>query len=168
MYGRPGLVRRRPLLRAAAVGGAFAAGRAMRPPAAEPASAGTRQGQRPDDLAGQPGQPLLRAGGEGQPGQSLLRAGHEGQQHQSLLRAGGESQPGQSLLRAGGEGQQHQPLLRTAQEGQHQPLMQAGPAEDTGLASAAGQLSKLAELHLQGELTDEEFAAAKAMTLGRS
>jgi hypothetical protein len=45
--------------------------------------------------------------------------------------------------------------------------MQATPPQDMGPASAADQLSKLAELHPQGELTDGEFAAAKAMTLGR-
>jgi hypothetical protein len=98
MYGRPGLVRRRPLLRAAAVGGTFAAGRAMGRRAAEQASAESYQDHRIADP--------------------------EDQQHQA---------PG-----------------------------------DTGSASAAGQLSKLAELHLQGELTDDEFAAAKAITLGPS
>lgn len=97
MYGRRAVVRRRPLLRAAAVGGTFAAGRAMGRRAAEQAGAETDQDQRIADL--------------------------EGQQDQS---------------------------------------------QDMDPASTADQLSKLAELHRQGKLTDEEFAAAKAMTLGRS
>jgi Short C-terminal domain len=106
MYGRPGLVRRRPLLRAAAVGGTFAAGRAMGRRAADQASAADYPDQRSADT-----------------------------------------------------------------EGQGQPQMQAGqPAQGTGTApgSAADQLGQLAELHQQGALTDEEFAAAKAKVLGSS
>jgi hypothetical protein len=103
MYGRPGLVRRRPLLRAAAVGGTFAAGRAMGRRAAEQDSAETYQDQRIADPEGQQGQPQPRA---------------------------------------------------------------TPPAQDTGSASAADQLGQLAELHQQGALTDEEFAAAKAKILG--
>jgi Short C-terminal domain len=53
MYGRGGLVRRRPLLRAAAVGGTFAAGRAMGRQAAEQASAQDYQNQRIADLESQ-------------------------------------------------------------------------------------------------------------------
>ena len=41
------------------------------------------------------------------------------------------------------------------------PPPQAAPEEDAG-----AQLEKLAELHTQGVLTDEEFAAAKAKALG--
>lgn len=103
MYGRPGLVRRRPLLRAAAVGGTFAAGRAMGRRAAEQGGAETYQDQ-----------PI-----------------------------------------ADPEGQQNQP-----------PAEAAPPAQDTRAASAADQLGQLAELHQQGALTDEEFAAAKAKILG--
>jgi hypothetical protein len=154
MYGRPGLVRRRPLLRAAAVGGTFAAGRAMGRRAAEQASAEAYQDQRSSDLQGQQSQPLLRTGDEGQQNQPLLRTGDEGQQNQPLLRTGDE-------------GQQNQPLLRTGDEAeQNQSLMQAAPPPGAGPASAADQLSKLAELHKQGALTDEEFAAAKAKILG--
>ncbi len=106
MYGRPGLVRRRPLLRAAAVGGTFAAGRAMGRQAARQSSAEADQNQRIADLEGQ----------------------------------------------------------QAAQQ------MQAPPAssEGTGTSppSAADQLSQLAQLHQQGALTDEEFAAAKAKILG--
>jgi hypothetical protein len=165
MYGRPGLVRRRPLLRAAAVGGTFAAGRAMGRRSAEQADAATYQDQGIGDLAGQQ-RPLLRAGGEGQQ-QPLLRSDVKGQQDQPLLRATreGEQQP---LLRSDVKGQQDQPLLRAAGDAlPHQPLMRAGQPRDIGAWSAADQLSRLAELHLQGELTDDEFAAAKAITLGR-
>jgi hypothetical protein len=140
MYGRRGLVRRRPLLRAAAVGGTFAAGRAMGRRSAEQADAATYRDQGIGDLAGQQ-QPLLRAGGEGQQ-QPLLRSDVKGQQDQPLPRAAGDARP-------------------------HQPLMQAAPPQDIGAGSAADQLSRLAELHLQGKLTDDEFAAAKAITLGR-
>jgi hypothetical protein len=105
MYGRRGLVRRRPLLRAAAVGGTLAAGRAMGRRSAEQASAEAYQDQRIADL----------------------------------------------------EGQQDQAQMQAAQL-----------AQGTGAApaSAADQLSQLAELHQQGALTDEEFAAAKAKILG--
>jgi Short C-terminal domain len=116
MYGRPGLVRRRPLLRAAAVGGTFAAGRAMGRRAAEQASADAYQDQRISDLEGQQNQPLPRSGDQGDQDQSLMQAAPQG----------------------------------------------------TGPASAADQLGKLAELHNQGALTDEEFAAAKAKILGSS
>ena len=49
MIGRP-MVRRRPLLRAAAVGGTFAAGRAMGRRSEEQASAESSQDQRISDL----------------------------------------------------------------------------------------------------------------------
>jgi Short C-terminal domain len=61
MYGRPGLVRRRPLLRAAAVGGTFAAGRATGRRAEEQASAEAYQNQRIADLEGQQGQQQMQA-----------------------------------------------------------------------------------------------------------
>lgn len=102
MYGRPGLRRRRPLLRAAAIGGTFAAGRSMGRRTAEQTSAEADQDQRIADLEGQ----------------------------------------------------------------QNQPQTQADQA--TAPASAADQLSRLAELHQQGALTDEEFAAAKSKILGSS
>jgi Short C-terminal domain len=104
MYGRPGLVRRRPLLRAAAVGGTFAAGRAMGRRSAEQAGAEAYQDQRIADLEGQ------------------------------------QDQPRQAPQQTQGAG--------------------------TAAPSATDQLSQLAELHQQGALTDEEFAAAKAKILG--
>jgi hypothetical protein len=42
-----------------------------------------------------------------------------------------------------------------------EPAQQAPPADDQ-----AAQLQNLADLHSQGVLTDEEFAAAKAKLLG--
>ncbi len=50
---------------------------------------------------------------------------------------------------------------------QQQQQQQAGsqPAE-TGGQSVTDQLSKLADLHKQGVLTDQEFASAKAKLLG--
>jgi hypothetical protein len=42
-----------------------------------------------------------------------------------------------------------------------EPAQQAPPADDK-----AAQLQNLADLHSQGVLTDEEFAAAKAKLLG--
>jgi hypothetical protein len=50
-------------------------------------------------------------------------------------------------------------------EQQQAPAAPAAP--DPGATSAmTDQLSKLAALHTQGVLTDDEFAAAKAKTLG--
>jgi hypothetical protein len=56
MIGRPMVVRRRPLLRAAAVGGTFAAGRAMGRRAEADANAQATQDQRISDLEYQQGQ----------------------------------------------------------------------------------------------------------------
>jgi membrane protease subunit (stomatin/prohibitin family) len=48
------------------------------------------------------------------------------------------------------------------QQEQQQYVQEAPPPEDDSTA----QLQKLAALHTQGVLTDEEFAAAKAKILG--
>ena len=102
MVMRPMVVRRRPLLRAAAIGGTFAAGRAM---------------------------------------------GRRAQEQQYA-----ESDQG---------GQGEQPAGQAA--GQPQPPAQAQGAGET---SVMEQLSRLAAMHDQGALTDDEFAAAKARVLG--
>jgi membrane protease subunit (stomatin/prohibitin family) len=47
------------------------------------------------------------------------------------------------------------------QEAQYQQAAPAAPQDD-----ATAQLQNLAQLHAQGVLTDEEFAAAKAKILG--
>ena len=60
---------------------------------------------------------------------------------------------------------QRRQAARWDQEDAEQYAQQAPPpqaAEEDGTA----QLQKLAELHTQGVLTDEEFAAAKAKILG--
>jgi membrane protease subunit (stomatin/prohibitin family) len=59
---------------------------------------------------------------------------------------------------------QRRQAARWEQEEAEQSAQAAPPAaaEDDG----AAQLQKLAELHTQGVLTDEEFAAAKAKILG--
>ena len=49
-----------------------------------------------------------------------------------------------------------------AQQAPPPPAAVAAPAED----EATAQLQNLAQLHQQGVLTDEEFAAAKAKILG--
>ena len=49
-----------------------------------------------------------------------------------------------------------------AQQAPPPPVAVAAPAED----EATAQLQNLAQLHQQGVLTDEEFAAAKAKILG--
>jgi membrane protease subunit (stomatin/prohibitin family) len=49
-----------------------------------------------------------------------------------------------------------------AQQYQEQPQQAQAPAEEDSTA----QLQNLAQLHSQGVLTDEEFAAAKAKLLG--
>ena len=50
------------------------------------------------------------------------------------------------------------------QYAQQQPQYQQAPPEPEDDATA--QLQNLAQLHVQGVLTDEEFAAAKAKILG--
>ncbi len=105
------MMRRRPLLRAAAVGGtAYAVGRSSGRRKEETAQAEADQNQRIADL--------------------------EQQQYQ---------QPPQQQY------QQPPP-----------PPPQAAPAGPSML----DQLNQLTELHTQGALTDEEFAAAKAKLLG--
>jgi len=53
------------------------------------------------------------------------------------------------------------------QEAQQQPQSQAPPpAAAPAEEDETAQLQKLAQLHQQGVLTDEEFAAAKAKILG--
>lgn len=62
------------------------------------------------------------------------------------------------------EQQQQAYAQQQAAQQQQQPVAAApaAPAEDDQTA----QLQKLAQLHSQGILTDEEFAAAKAKVLG--
>ena len=63
MIGRSGVVRRRPLLRAAAAGGTFAAGRAMGRRAEQQASAEAAQDQRINAVENQQARPAVPAQG---------------------------------------------------------------------------------------------------------
>jgi Short C-terminal domain len=109
--------RRRPLLRAAAVGGtAYAVGRHSGRQREEAAQAEADQNQRIADLE---------------------------QQQQPQY-------------------QQQQYQQPPPQQYQQPPPQQAAPAGPSML----DQLNQLTELHKQGALTDEEFAAAKAKLLG--
>ena len=108
------LRRRRPLLRAAAVGGtAYAVGRSAGRRREEKAYAESEQNQRIADL--------------------------EQQQYQQ------------------------QPQYQQPQYQQPPPPQQASPAQGSSMID---QLNQLTELHQQGALSDEEFAAAKAKLLG--
>jgi len=60
---------------------------------------------------------------------------------------------------------QRRQAARYAQEDEEQYAQQAPPPEAAEEDETA-QLQKLAALHTQGVLTDEEFAAAKAKILG--
>jgi hypothetical protein len=52
------------------------------------------------------------------------------------------------------------------EEGAEQPAAPAAAAPAAPAADATEELTRLAELHKSGALTDEEFAAAKAKVLG--
>ena len=60
------------------------------------------------------------------------------------------------------EHEQYEQQQYAQQQQQYAPPPPAAPAED----DQAAQLQNLAQLHQQGVLTDEEFAAAKAKILG--
>ena len=55
---------------------------------------------------------------------------------------------------------------RYAQEDAEQYAQQAPPPQAAAEEDDAAKLQKLGELHTQGVLTDDEFAAAKAKILG--
>jgi Short C-terminal domain len=61
---------------------------------------------------------------------------------------------------------QRRQAARYEQEDAEQYAQQAPPPAAEEEDDGAAQLQKLAELHTQGVLTDEEFAAAKAKILG--
>ena len=115
------MFRRRPLLRAAAVGGgAYIAGTHVANRQAEQAAYEADQDQRISDL-----------------------------EQQQAYQQQGYQQPPQ-------------------QQYQQQPYQQAPPPAPAPAASSPmiDQLNQLADLHQQGVLTDEEFAAAKAKLFG--
>ena len=120
--------RRRPLLRAAAVGGgAYMAGKAHARNQAEREAYDADQDQRISDLEAQQGQQGQQ---QGYPQQDYPQQGYPQQQGYGSY-----------------------------------PPPQAPPPPDAG-PSMMDQLGQLADLHNQGALTDEEFAAAKAKLLG--
>ena len=122
--------RRRPLLRAAAVGGtAYVAGRHMANKQAE-------QQYTDDD-------------------QEARLSALEQQQASGY----GQQPPGYGQPPPPGYGQPPPPGYGQPPSAEPEPA--AGP-------SIADQLNQLVELHNQGALTDEEFAAAKASVLGGS
>jgi Short C-terminal domain len=61
---------------------------------------------------------------------------------------------------------QRRQAARYEQEDAEQYAQQAPPPAAEEEDDGAAQLQKLAQLHTQGVLTDEEFAAAKAKILG--
>ena len=143
--------RRRPLLRAAAVGGtAYVAGRHMANKQAEQQYTDEDQEARLSALEQQ------QAAGYGQP-----------------------PPPGYGQPPPPGYGQPPPPVYAPPPPGYGQPpppgygppppgYGQPPPAEPEPAAgsSIADQLNQLVELHKQGALTDEEFATAKASVLG--
>ena len=115
------MFRRRPLLRAAAVGGgAYMAGKHVANRQAEQAAYEADQDQRISDL----------------------------EQQQGYQQQGYDQPPPQQPY-------QQQPY--------QQPPPQQAPAASSPMID---QLNQLADLHQQGVLTDEEFAAAKAKLFG--
>ena len=105
--------------------------------------------------------PLLRAAAVG--GTAYAVGRHSGRQREEAAQA--EAEQNQRL--ADLEQQQYQqPQQPPQQQQQYQqpppPPPQAAPAGPSML----DQLNQLTELHTQGALTDEEFAAAKAKLLG--
>ena len=115
------MFRRRPLLRAAAVGGgAYIAGKHVANRQAEQAAYEADQDQRISDL----------------------------EQQQGYQQQGYDQPPPQQPY-------QQQPY--------QQPPPQQAPAASSPMID---QLNQLADLHQQGVLTDEEFAAAKAKLFG--
>jgi hypothetical protein len=61
---------------------------------------------------------------------------------------------------------QNQVYEDQAQQGYDEPPPAPPPPAPSAAASQTEELQRLADLHSQGVLTDEEFAAAKAKLLG--
>lgn len=127
------MFRRRPLLRAAAVGGgAYMAGKHVANKQAEQAAYEADQDARISDLEAQ---------------QSAQQQGYQQQDYQ---------QP---------PPQYQQPPPQYQQPPQ-QPYQQPPAPAPAASSPMIDQLNQLADLHQQGVLTDEEFAAAKAKLFG--
>ena len=67
-----------------------------------------------------------------------------------------------------GRVQHHQQQKFADQDAQQSapPPQQSAPAPEPAVSDTTAQLTELAQLHAQGILTDEEFAAKKAQILG--
>jgi len=135
------LRRRRPLLRAAAVGGgAYIAGKHMANKANEQADYQAQQDQRISDLEAQ-------------------QQGYQ-QDPSQYQQQGYQQDPSQYQQQGPPQYQQGPPQYQ-----QGPPQYQQAPPP-AAAPSMYDQLSQLATLHDQGALTDDEFAAAKAKLLG--
>jgi putative oligomerization/nucleic acid binding protein len=99
--------------------------------------------------------PLLRAAAVG--GTAYAVGRHSGRQREEAAQA--EADQNQRIADLEQQQQYQQP---PPQQYQQPPPQQAAPAGPSML----DQLNQLTELHTQGALTDEEFAAAKAKLLG--
>jgi hypothetical protein len=101
--------------------------------------------------------PLLRAAAVG--GTAYAVGRHSGRQREEAAQA--EADQNQRLADLEQQQQYQQPPPQQYQQ-PPPPPPQAAPAGPSML----DQLNQLTELHTQGALTDEEFAAAKAKLLG--
>ena len=102
--------------------------------------------------------PLLRAAAVG--GTAYAVGRHSGRQREEAAQA--EADQNQRLADLEQQQYQQQQYQQPPPQYQQPPPQQAAPAGPSML----DQLNQLTELHTQGALTDEEFAAAKAKLLG--
>ena len=129
------MFRRRPLLRAAAVGGtAYVAGKHMANKQAEQAAYESDQDARISDLEAQ---------------QSGQQQGYQ-----------------QDYQQPPPQYQQPPPQYQQPPPQYQQPYQPPPPPAPAASSPMIDQLNQLADLHQQGVLTDEEFAAAKAKLFG--
>ena len=111
--------------------------------------------------------PLLRAAAVG--GTAYAVGRHSGRQREEAAQA--EADQNQRIADLEQQQQYQQPPPQQYQQQQYQqppPQYQQPPPQQAAPAgpSMLDQLNQLTELHTQGALTDEEFAAAKAKLLG--
>jgi hypothetical protein len=102
--------------------------------------------------------PLLRAAAVG--GTAYAVGRHSGRQREEAAQA--EADQNQRLADLEQQQYQQQQYQQPPPQYQQPPPQQAAPAGPSML----DQLNQLTELHTQGALTDDEFAAAKAKLLG--
>ena len=102
--------------------------------------------------------PLLRAAAVG--GTAYAVGRHSGRQREEAAQA--EADQNQRLADLEQQQYQQQQYQQPPPQYQQPPPQQAAPAGPSML----DQLNQLTDLHTQGALSDEEFAAAKAKLLG--